>query len=79
MILNNNFKHKVRVDKVYSQDAALVSGNEGKLHQAFLNILANAEQAIKDQGTIRIKTEVTAPLVSISISDTGSGIAKENL
>ncbi len=79
MILNSKLKHKVIVEKAYSSDTVIVSGNEGKLHQAFLNILANAEQAIKEQGTIRIETMVANRMISISISDTGSGIVKENL
>jgi signal transduction histidine kinase len=56
-----------------------MSGNEGRLHQAFLNILSNAEQAIPDNGTIRIKTSRNDTGISIAITDTGIGIPEENL
>lgn len=79
VILNNNLKHKVVIEKDYSVDLVVITGNEGKLHQAFLNILSNAEQAITDEGTITIKTRASGSAISVSIADTGCGISKENL
>ncbi len=57
----------------------------GDINQVFLNILVNAAHAIEDvvgnsgeKGTIRISTRNGARFVTISISDTGCGIAPEN-
>ena len=58
----------------------MVYGNEGKLHQAILNILSNAIQAIEEPfGTITIETGQTNDQVWISISDNGCGIEQHNL
>ena len=53
--------------------------NEGKLHQAILNILLNAVQAIEGTGSIKINTLYNNLTIIILISDTGVGISKENL
>ena len=48
-----------------------------------MNLLLNAADAIKDQGTITITTRAhkdnNKPYVEISIADTGVGILPENL
>ncbi len=79
LILSNTLKHRIVIEKDYSRSVIVMTGNEGRLHQAFLNILSNAEQAIPGMGTIHIKTNVMNDIVSISIADTGSGLSKENL
>lgn len=79
VILNNNLQTKVTVMRQYDAPSGLVRGNEGKLHQAFLNILTNAEQAIEKQGILRIRTVANDDKVIVSVSDTGVGIPPENL
>jgi signal transduction histidine kinase len=56
-----------------------VYGNEGKLHQAFLNLLSNAEQSMTDQGEIVITTKYDENKVIVTIADNGSGISSNNL
>lgn len=51
----------------------------GRLNQVWMNMLVNAGQAIGSFGTITISTRVVEGGVEVSISDTGSGISKENL
>lgn len=48
-------------------------------HRIISNIINNSVEAMKDQGTIRIKIDLHDPLVTISISDNGLGIPKERL
>ena len=79
VILSNSLKYHVKVIRHYSTDAPIIFGNEGKLHQALINIIANAEQSIAGEGTITISTKSNEKLIEVSISDTGSGITKENL
>ncbi len=62
-----------------------IMGNAGKLQQVFLNLFLNAKDAMAskaaengERGTLRIATEVNGH-VSISIADSGSGIAPEHL
>jgi signal transduction histidine kinase len=62
---------------------AEVMGNQSKLGQIFLNLLINAAQAIpKGQvgdNEVRVSTANRGSDVVVSISDTGTGISKENL
>jgi signal transduction histidine kinase len=44
-----------------------------------MNLIVNAAQAIKESGVITIRTGVDNGWVRVSIADTGSGIAPENL
>jgi len=66
-------------------DAALppIISDPSQLQQVFLNIMTNAIDAHdgKPYGSIRIKTRANAtnPGVEIAVSDSGSGIAPENL
>jgi signal transduction histidine kinase len=57
-----------------------------QLKQVFMNLLVNAFQAIEEKiggraetGLIRLRTEVAGDSVLVSVSDTGVGIAPENL
>jgi two-component system, NtrC family, sensor kinase len=49
------------------------------LGQVFLNLLVNAAQAIDDQGTIKVRTELEndGETVHISVADTGRGMTPE--
>ena len=54
-----------------------VLDNPEQLDQVFVNILANASQAISGQGEIKIRTWEVEDTVRIAISDTGCGIPAE--
>lgn len=79
LILNSKLKHKAVIEKQYADSLPTLTGNEGQLHQAILNILSNAEQAIKQNGLIRISTTVEKNYIKLTISDNGHGISVENL
>ena len=79
LMLQNQTKYKVEITKKYTSQIYSVYGNEGKLHQVFLNILSNAIQAIVEKGCITISTFIMDNRIKISIHDTGCGISKENL
>ncbi len=79
VILENKLKHRVQVTRKYSKEAAICVGNGGRIHQAFLNILSNAEQSIAESGEISIHGRLFNGSIGIRISDTGSGISQDNL
>jgi len=79
LVLHNQLEGKVQVFKNYDDKNPQVIGNEGKLHQVFMSVIINAEQAIEKKGEITISTQTKNKVVSITISDTGCGISKENL
>ena len=51
----------------------------GELQQVILNMVLNAMQAMPDGGHLGIQTHVSRDMVEIAITDTGIGIAPENL
>ncbi|MBW1740914.1 MAG: GHKL domain-containing protein [Deltaproteobacteria bacterium] len=78
-IVWNELKYKATVTKEYG-DLPQVQCYPQQLNQVFMNILVNAAQAIEKQGEINITTRALEDgKVEITISDTGSGIPKENL
>lgn len=79
VMMHNELKHKIEVRKNYTENNYIFVGNEGKLHQAFLNILVNAAQAIEGKGTINIETKVTEDRLTVEIVDSGAGIAREDI
>jgi len=62
------------------QDNMLITGDKEKLSIALLNILVNATEAITtNDGKLCIKAAATNHTVTITISDNGKGIAKQDL
>ena len=51
----------------------------GALEQMFLNVLLNAAQSLSAGGHASVRATVEADLVSISITDTGSGVSPADL
>jgi two-component system NtrC family sensor kinase len=77
-IVWNEIKYKATLKKEYG-DVPLTKCNLGQLNQVFLNLLVNAAHSIEKKGEIGVKTWHENGSVCVSISDTGCGIAAENL
>jgi two-component system NtrC family sensor kinase len=85
-LLEHQFKTaQIRVEMDLMPALPPIMGNAGKLQQVFLNLFLNAKDAITtksgedgERRTLRVATEVNGH-VSISIADSGSGIAPEHL
>ncbi len=56
-----------------------VSGNRDKLGQVLLNLMKNALQAMPDGGNLSLRGGATGKNVTISVSDSGHGIAAEDM
>ena len=78
-ILNNKYKNRITVIKNYSPDVPKIEAYGGQLNQVFMNILDNAQDAIKGEGTLTINTYKVHNKVKIEFIDTGEGIPEENL
>ncbi|MBI5659648.1 MAG: histidine kinase [Nitrosomonadales bacterium] len=79
-IVRNEIKYNAEVVREYGaipQVECMVS----QLNQVFMNMLVNASHAIGDgsRGTITIRTGAESDMVWVEFSDTGKGIAPENL
>lgn len=77
-IVQNEIKYKAELTKDYG-DTGLVKCNAQRLGQVFINLLVNASQAIEERGRITIKTYQQDKYLCIDVTDTGHGIAPENL
>jgi len=51
----------------------------GQLNQLWMNLLVNAAQAVGDHGEVSIKTTPDEQTITVSVSDTGQGIAAEHV
>lgn len=76
LILNHKLKH-IDLHKNFTSQTAIIKGNEGKLHQVFMNILVNAIQATDEEGTITINTVIQNNWLQIEICDNGTGMSPE--
>ena len=74
-------KREVEIRRQYASSLPLVSIDEDKMTQVYMNILLNAVQAIPDHGTVTISTahDPGKGMVRITFTDTGEGIAPERL
>jgi two-component system, NtrC family, sensor kinase len=78
-LLEHQFKTtRIRVQDELAPHLPPIQGNAGRLQQVFLNLFLNAKDAMPEGGTLRIATS-NGDGVSVSVSDTGSGIAQENI
>ena len=78
-ILHNKYKNRVTVVKDYDNTLPQIYCFAGQLNQVFMNLLANAAQAIKDNGEVKIVTKKDNDYAKIIITDTGCGISPDNL
>ena len=79
VMLQSQTKDRIEIIKSFTSNTYSLVGNEGKLHQAVLNILSNAVQAISGKGTIEITTTLNKQSINVVIVDTGTGIQSEDL
>jgi PAS domain S-box-containing protein len=73
----------IKVTTQFARDLPVTIADAGQLQQVFLNIIMNAEAAMKQiprQGRLLVKTELVDPdIIRISFKDNGPGIAPEHL
>jgi PAS domain S-box-containing protein len=75
-------KNNISVDFLKEAGVPYALGDPHQLMQVFLNLIMNAEQAIRearDKGTLRIRLGKSENSVWVSFHDDGPGIPKENL
>jgi len=75
-------KNNITVDFLREENLPYALGDPHQLMQVFLNLIMNAEQAIREArsgGTLRIRLGKSDGSVWVSFHDDGPGIPKENL
>jgi PAS domain S-box-containing protein len=80
LLAKNMERHQIRVERQYGDDVR-VTGNEGELRQVFVNLIANAVEALAQGGTIKVRAAGTTRSVNdarsrirVTIADNGPGI-----
>jgi PAS domain S-box-containing protein len=77
-LIHHEIKHHVIVKREYG-DIPPISIYPSRINQVFLNLLNNARQAIREKGTITIRTGTEGDQAFVSIEDDGVGIPEDNL
>jgi PAS domain S-box-containing protein len=78
-LLEHQFKvAKITVESDLTPVISPVQGNAGRLQQVFLNLFLNAKDAMTGGGKLTVAT-TNGEVVSVRVSDTGSGIAPEHI
>src|SRR6202167_2770752 len=78
-LLEHQFKvAHIQVQPELYDGLPLIQGNAGRLQQVFLNLFLNAKDAMTGGGVLKVAT-LNGEFVSVRVSDTGSGIAQENI
>jgi signal transduction histidine kinase len=75
-------KSNITVDFLMEQELPQITADPHQLMQVFLNLMLNAEQAIRearDKGTLRIRLRKTDGNIQVTFEDDGPGIAPEIL
>ncbi len=72
-------EHGIQVAASFQDALPLVNASRNQLRQVFLNLIANARDAMPEGGTLTITTSSTKDRVRIEIEDDGVGIREENL
>ncbi len=76
-------EHQLKVAKIQIHSDLMptippIQGNAGRLQQVFLNLFLNAKDAMPGGGKLSVATS-NGDMVSVRVSDTGSGIAPEHV
>ena len=87
MIAKNEWKYVAELETDHDESLPPIPCLPGEVNQVILNLIVNAAHAIKDaqdedavnKGKITIATRLTEPFAEIRVSDTGVGIAPENI
>jgi two-component system NtrC family sensor kinase len=77
-LLQHQLRNRIRIEKQFGEIPGVLC-HPNQVNQVFMNILANAAQAIPRTGVIGIRTWRDGDSVKVAIADTGVGIPRENL
>jgi len=72
-------EHDIKVDFQPADELEPVVASPNQLRQVFLNMIANARDAMAEGGTLSIATRQSDSEIRIGIADTGPGIRQENM
>jgi len=78
LLSNETLKNNIHVHSIF--DASNVYVDADQIKQAFLNIIMNAIDAMKENGgELKVESRTEGKFVEVTISDTGCGIAEDKI
>ncbi len=72
-------ENDIKIKMSFAESLPQINASKDQLRQVFLNLVANARDAMPDGGTLSVSTEADKENVKIEISDTGIGIKEEHI
>ncbi|MGD8881408.1 MAG: PAS domain S-box protein [Desulfobacterales bacterium] len=72
-------ENDIKIKISFTEGIPQIKASKDQLRQVFLNLVANARDAMPDGGTLRVTTAADNENVRIEIADTGIGIEEEHL
>ena len=73
------FPANIKVENKIANDIPLVRANGQQLEQMLVNIINNAVEAMPAGGSLRVSSRKNKGKLTVSITDTGVGIAKKDI
>ncbi len=72
-------ENDIKIKTSFAEELPPILASKNQLRQVFLNMVANARDAMPEGGTLSVNTASDRETVKIEISDTGIGIKEEHL
>jgi two-component system NtrC family sensor kinase len=72
-------ENNINIASTFAEDIGLVNASKNQLRQIFLNMIANARDAMPNGGTLTVATRRDGDKIVIEIADTGTGIREEHI
>ena len=72
-------ENDINISATFAEGMELVVASKNQLRQVFLNMVANARDAMPEGGTLSVVTGCDKEIVFAEIADTGTGIREEHL
>lgn len=72
-------ENNIVIQPHYSPEPCMAFASKNQLRQVFLNMIANARDAMPEGGVLTVTTTCNEKDIRIQIADTGTGIREENL
>jgi signal transduction histidine kinase/CheY-like chemotaxis protein len=79
MVRRQGSLENIAVDERYGPDLPVVEVDISRMKQVFLNIINNAVYAMREGGSLTLRTSLVDDMIRVNFTDTGSGIAPEHL
>ena len=72
-------ENDIKIKTDFAQQLPKIKASKNQLRQVFLNLVANARDAMPKGGTLNVATSADAEHIDIKIADTGVGIKEEHI